>query len=116
MQVSGGFLDGQTYQFSDNLNCFIGGRGAGKSTAVKTIAFGLGVDDRLEEYDNCPDNVVVYAEDNAGVRYRYERNRGSDPVVLAKEAREIKDVPSDAFRIEYYGQGELSKVEDRKST
>jgi hypothetical protein len=26
MQVSGGFLDGQTYNFSDNLNCFIGGR------------------------------------------------------------------------------------------
>ncbi len=27
MHVVGGFLDGDTYHFSDNLNCFIGGRG-----------------------------------------------------------------------------------------
>jgi hypothetical protein len=46
IQISGGFLDGQTIHLSDNLNCFIGGRGAGKSTAVKTIAYGLGVDDQ----------------------------------------------------------------------
>jgi hypothetical protein len=109
-QILGGFLDGQTYHLSDNLNSFIGGRGAGKSTAIRAIAYGLGVSDDLEQYDNCPDNVVVYAEDSAGVRYRYERNRGSQPVVQAKEDRTIRDVPADAFRIEYYGQGELSKV------
>ena len=110
MQISGGFLDGQTYHFSDNLNCFIGGRGAGKSTAVKAIAYGLGVDESLANFDNCPDNIVMYAEDDGGVRYRYERNRGSDPIVRAKESGGIADVPADAFRIEYYGQGELSKV------
>ncbi len=110
MQIAGGFLDGQTYHFSDNLNCFIGGRGAGKSTAIKAIAYGLGAEDDLVEYDNCPDSVVIYAEDDGGVRYRYERNRGSDPLVRAKESGEITDVPPDSFRIEYYGQGELSKV------
>lgn len=110
IQITGGFLDGQTYHLSDNLNCFIGGRGAGKSTAVKAIAYGLGADNQLEEYDNCPDNLVIYAEDGSGVRYRYERNRGSEPVVQAKEQKEIKDMPADAFRIEYYGQGELSRV------
>jgi energy-coupling factor transporter ATP-binding protein EcfA2 len=110
VHITGGFLDGQTYRFSDNLNCFIGGRGAGKSTALRTVAYALGIDKELGEHDNCPDNIVLYAEDGSGVRYRYERNRGSEPVVLAKQQRDIKDVPSDAFRIEYYGQGELSKV------
>jgi hypothetical protein len=110
MQISGGFLDAQTYHLSDNLNCFIGGRGTGKSTAIKALAYGLGSSDSIEEYENCPDNVVVYAEDNAGVRYRYERNRGDQPMVQAKEDREITDVPADSFRIEYYGQGELAKV------
>jgi hypothetical protein len=110
MQITGGFLDAQTYHLSDNLNCFIGGRGTGKSTAIKALAYGLGVSDSIAEYENCPDNIVVYAEDHSGVRYRYERNRGDEPVVLAKEDREITDVPADSFRIEYYGQGELAKV------
>ena len=29
VSISGGFLNGQAYHFSDNLNCFIGGRGTG---------------------------------------------------------------------------------------
>jgi hypothetical protein len=30
MKIQGGFLDGQSFHFSRNLNCIIGGRGAGK--------------------------------------------------------------------------------------
>lgn len=33
----GGFLDGQTLHLSPNLNCIIGGRGTGKSTALEAI-------------------------------------------------------------------------------
>jgi hypothetical protein len=110
MQIDGGFLDGNTFHFSDNLNCFIGGRGTGKSTAIKSLAYGLGLTDELEDYDNCPDNVVLYCEDENGVRFRYERNRGQAPDVQAKEDRSITDVPSDAFRVEFYGQGQLAEV------
>lgn len=38
MKLEGGFLDGQTVHFSRNLNCIIGGRGAGKSTAFEWSA------------------------------------------------------------------------------
>ena len=110
MHVSGGFLNGETYCYSDNLNCFIGGRGTGKSSALKTLAYGLGLDDELESHDNCPECVIVYCEDGNGVRYRYERVQGGRPLVKAKDDGDIIDVPESAFRVEYYKQGELAEV------
>lgn len=110
MHVTGGFLDGETYHYSANLNCFIGGRGTGKSTALKTLAYGLGIDDDLEVHANGPGSVVVYCENGDGVRYRYERVRGGRPLVKAKDDGEIVDVPESAFRVEYYRQGELTEV------
>jgi hypothetical protein len=110
MQVSGGFLDGTTVQFSDNLTCFIGGRGTGKSTAIQSLAYGLGGNEALSDCDNCPDSIVVYCEDENGTRYRYERIRGREVTVQAKEDSTITDVPADSFRVEFYAQGELAEV------
>jgi hypothetical protein len=110
MQLTGGFLDGEIYHFSDNLSCFIGGRGTGKSSALQTLAYGLGIDDDMETLGNCPGTVIVYAEDTNGVRFRYERVQGSAPIVKAKDEGEIGEVPVDAFRVEYYRQGELAEV------
>jgi hypothetical protein len=110
MQITGGFLDGETYHFSDNLNCFIGGRGTGKSSALQTLAHGLGINNELVTHDNCPGTVVIYCEDENDIRYRYERVQGAEPIVRAKEEGDITDVPVDAFRVEYYRQGELSEV------
>lgn len=110
IHVTGGFLDGEIYHFSDNLNCFIGGRGTGKSSALQTLAHGLGITDKMEGHDNCPGTVVVYCEDINGVRYRYERIRGKEATVKAKEEGDISDVPLDAFHVEYYPQGELAEV------
>lgn len=110
MHVAGGFLNGEIFSFSDNLNTCIGGRGTGKSTSIRALAYGLGVRDELEEQDNCPDTVVVYCEDANGVMYRYERSRGFEPRVLAREDQSIKDVPNDSFRVEFFGQGDLAEV------
>lgn len=110
MHITGGFLDSQVYHFSDNLNCFIGGRGTGKSSALKNLAHALALNESLEPQDNCPTSVVVYCEDANGMRYRYEKPRGADVIVKAKEEGEISDVPADSFRVEYYPQGELAEV------
>ena len=111
MHIAGGFLDGEVYRFSDNLNCFIGGRGTGKSTALQALAFGLGFDDKMADRDTCPDTIVTYCEDANGTMYRYERLRGGDLIVKAKEDGDpITEVPADAFRVEYYSQGELARV------
>lgn len=108
--MTGGFLHDEKIRFSDNLNCLIGGRGTGKSTAIRAIAYAFGLNNEFEDYDNCPDSVVVFCEDENGVQYRYVRTRGGDTEVKAKEDGSISDVPTDAFRIEYFGQGELAKI------
>ena len=110
LAITGGFLHQETIHFSDNLNCFIGGRGTGKSTAIRAIAYAFGLNDEFGDYDNCPDSVTVFCEDINGILYRYVRTRGGDIDVKAKEDNSVSDVPIDAFRIEYFGQGELAKV------
>ncbi len=110
MALTGGFLNGEMIHFNDNLNCFIGGRGTGKSTAIRSLAYCFGINDDFGEYGNCADSVVVYCEDADGILYRYERSRGGEVSVRAKEDAAITDVPSDVFRIEYFGQGELAEV------
>jgi hypothetical protein len=39
LEVEGGFLDGTRLDFSDGLNCIIGGRGTGKTTVVEFIRY-----------------------------------------------------------------------------
>ena len=41
MWVTSGFLDGQQMRFNDNVSCFIGDTGSGKSVAIELIRFGL---------------------------------------------------------------------------
>jgi len=110
MQVEGGFLDGETFHFSPNLNSFVGGRGTGKSTAVKSLAYGLGALGDFGQQSNCPARVVVYCRDSAGVEYRFERMRSAPPQIRTRGPQAVADVPGDAFRIEFYGQGDLSQV------
>jgi energy-coupling factor transporter ATP-binding protein EcfA2 len=43
LNVTGGFLAGVQLEFADGLNCLIGGRGAGKTTALEFLRFGLGL-------------------------------------------------------------------------
>jgi hypothetical protein len=43
LNVTGGFLADAQLEFADGLNCLIGGRGAGKTTALEFLRFGLGL-------------------------------------------------------------------------
>ena len=115
LMLTGGFLHEEKIHFSDNLNCFVGGRGTGKSTAIRALAYAFGLNDDFGDFDNCPDSVAVFCQDESGVLYRYVRNRGGDIEVKAKEDKSVSDVPIDAFRIEYLGQGELAKVAEDPS-
>lgn len=110
MAIVGGFLNDEAIHFSDNLNCFIGGRGTGKSTAIRALAYAFGLNEEFGDYENCPDSITVYCEDADGVLYRYTRTRGGEIDVKAKEIGPPIDAPTDSFRIEYFGQGELAKV------
>src|SRR5258708_17123069 len=43
LNVTGGFLADAQLEFADGLNFLIGGRGAGKTTALEFLRFGLGL-------------------------------------------------------------------------
>jgi len=43
LRVTGGFLGGAELEFADGLNCLIGGRGAGKTTVLEFLRFGIGL-------------------------------------------------------------------------
>ena len=43
LAVTGGFVSGAHLEFADGLNCLIGGRGAGKTTVLEFLRFGLGL-------------------------------------------------------------------------
>src|SRR5215472_12548487 len=43
LNVTGGFLGNAKLEFADGLNCLIGGRGTGKTTALEFLRFGLGL-------------------------------------------------------------------------
>lgn len=80
----GGFLDGVTMDFTGNLNCLIGGRGSGKSTALLSIRAALGAesapDEDPDDPDRMPDLTTVTFIDNAGSERTATRRRGEDPV------------------------------------
>jgi predicted ATPase len=83
----GGFLDGVTIDFSPNLNCFIGGRGSGKSTALLAIRAALGADmegdDDADDPERMPDSTTVWFIDRAGNERAAVRQRGQ---LRAREA------------------------------
>jgi predicted metal-dependent phosphoesterase TrpH/predicted ATPase len=103
----GGFLDGATIDFSPNLNCLIGGRGSGKSTALLAIRAALGADlppeDDPDDEVRMPDEVVVRFIDSTGSERTAIRRRGQEPVD-AESAAPIR------LRIADLGQDESGRL------
>lgn len=83
-ELKGGFLDGVTFDFSPNLNCLIGGRGSGKSTALLAIRAALGAqlgpDDDPDDEQRMPSETLVHFIDSAGSERTALRRRGQAPV------------------------------------
>jgi hypothetical protein len=83
-EFSGGFLDGVSLDFTGNLNCLIGGRGSGKSTALLSIRAALGADvsseEDIDDLERMPQRTTVTYIDNAGSERTAIRERGGDPV------------------------------------
>jgi histidinol phosphatase-like PHP family hydrolase len=69
--LEGGFLSGQAIHFSPNLNCLIGGRGTGKSTAFEAVRClsTEGSDSKVIDSEVWPDELYLFWQDAAGQRY-----------------------------------------------
>ncbi len=100
LTVTGGFLDGLDINFSDGLNCLIGGRGSGKTTILELIRFAM---DRFPDDDSNGQRrpskrfgeliaanldrgtVGIEFETQDGLVYKIERTAGEAPVVIKSD-------------------------------
>jgi DNA repair exonuclease SbcCD ATPase subunit len=100
ISVVGGFLDGARLEFSDGLNCIIGGRGTGKTTILEFVRFAFDalpsreVDpverrriDSLIEQNLGGGRVQVAFQTRNGLTYIASRSWAEDPVVLTADGQ-----------------------------
>lgn len=112
-RMDGGFLSGQLMHFSPNLNCIIGGRGTGKSTAfeaVRCIAAD-GSDSKVIDSEVWPDELQLFWQDQAGQQHSLLRRKES-----ALENVDDPDVGPHAFDVDCFGQGEAARISHEAQT
>ena len=107
MKLEGGFLDGLTVHFSRNLNCIIGGRGAGKSTAFESVRCIAPVpsESKLVDCEIWPDLLHLAWVDEVGQQSLIRRAINEDAENLT-----YPDTGAVAFPIECYGQNETAQT------
>lgn len=107
MKLEGGFLDGQIVHFSRNLNCIIGGRGAGKSTAFEAarIVAPTPSTNKLIDSEPWPETIHLVWIDQAGQQHPIIRRIGEESENLADPI-----LGPVVFPMESYGQSETAQT------
>jgi hypothetical protein len=125
LRVSDGFLGNLDLLLSDRLNCFIGGRGTGKTTALEFIRFALGAipDARIHpqrrralelliEGNLGPGRLTIDVRTRAGMHYSAERGAG-DATVVKNERGEAVPVAlgrDGIFTVDVFSQNEIEEI------
>lgn len=127
----GGFLDGARFDFVEGLNCFIGARGAGKTTVVELIRFALDVPpsreasalelrriEALVDRNLAGGRVQVTIETKDGLSYVITRTAGEEPLVLTADGKptDLTLKSGGLFRADIYSQNEVEGIADRKTS
>jgi hypothetical protein len=112
MYTNGGILKDQVIPFNSELNCLIGGRGAGKSIVVDYLRFVFSnepADEDLKSrlYDRFADlirlstDIYVLVEDCDGKLWLYERKLRFEKKKVrgSRETVELKSEPANIFQI-----------------
>lgn len=124
IRFEGGFLEGVTVPFSDELTAIIGGRGTGKSTVIESIRFALDVPVRGKlakaEHDRMITHVlgvgavvtvVVDVLAPSPNRYTVRRAEDEPPRVTDSSGRVVAMRPLDLIDdVEIFGQHELAEL------
>jgi ABC-type Na+ transport system ATPase subunit NatA len=107
VHIDGGFLTGQVMQFSPNLNCIIGGRGTGKSTAFESVRCLVGdaSESTVVDSEAWPDELHLAWQDQAGQQHMLFRPKGGEIQNLADP-----DFGPRNFDIDCFGQGEAARI------
>jgi len=125
LRVTGGFLAGAQLEFADGLNCLIGGRGAGKTTVLEFLRFGLGLMPDPKSNQQRYRSIEALVKANLGngrltidVRTRtnmqYTASRGAhDTVQVLNEAGTAVPISLDRdqiFGADVFSQNEIEEI------
>lgn len=126
---TGGFLDGVTIPLSSDLTALIGGRGTGKSTAIESLRFVLGLTPIGAEAKKDHEAIIrgvlkagtvvrLVVETTAPMlrRFTIERSVNNLPVVKDEGGSVINLQPMDVIQnVEIFGQHELAELTNDSS-
>lgn len=107
MHLEGGFLSGTTIRLSKNLNCIIGGRGAGKSTTLEAIRLlsADGGNAYMVDSEVWPTEIDLFWKDAAGRITGLNRTTGND----LQNMTDVLDGPTQ-FEMDCFGQGDAATI------
>jgi histidinol phosphatase-like PHP family hydrolase len=113
MHVDGGFLTGQVIQFNPNLNCIVGGRGTGKSTAFEAARCLIGIpsESKVVDSDVWPEELHLFWQDKAGDLHALYRAKDGDLQNL-----DNPDMGPCSFEIDCFGQGDAARISMQAQT
>ena len=120
----GGFLDGTSVHFNENLNVLVGGRGTGKSTMVESLRYALGLDPLGEEARKNHEGVIrhvlrpgtkvsvlVRSHKPSQRSYTIERSVPNPPIIKDEAGDLLTLSPRDVMPgVEVFGQHEISEL------
>lgn len=124
MWVTSGFLDGQKIRFNENVSCFIGDTGSGKSVAIELLRFALGQQAGVQKIQREVESLLEQQLGHLGVvhllisrgsaRYLVERTWGKPPgAPVVQRVTEVGLQPLDEldvrlfFPIKGFSQSEI---------
>ncbi len=127
IRVSGGFLDGMSFYFSENMNCIIGARGAGKTSLVELLRFCLRCEPgkasdpaARKRFDDIIDgslgngHVELGVTSAGGAKYVISRANGSAPVVYDTNRQPTgQRLGSAVFSADIFSQNEVETIAGR---
>ncbi len=127
IEVTGGFLEGAVLELAGGLNCLIGPRGSGKTTALELVRHALdlfpedeyspGAKKRFDSLvsDNLQDGRVrITVKTRDGVSYIIDRTATGETMVLTGDGQptEIKLSGGSFFTTDIYSQNQVESIAD----
>ena len=131
LSVIGGFLDGQTFEFSNGLNCLIGARGTGKTTALELIRYALDMSptrdsdaaelrriESLVQKNLDGGRIQLGIETKDGLSYIVSRSWGENPIVLNADGTptEVTLRLGGVFKADIFSQNEIERIADQTTS